>query len=136
MDIKNVVSVERTLCDYVKVRTYNHGTIVLRSGDPWRKVRIIGPARLEITDKCEDRNHLYTAKLSFSRKDILETSDEPWAYRCTCADGSVYIIGCDRRPFPVTTHSQTLSENVTDSTLNRYDVEYNSREPIMRVAVL
>lgn len=130
MNIKNIVSVRRCLCESVVPNGSCASYSVVAPEGGWEKLDIIVPARLELSEKDEDKNRRYSAKLTFTTRNVLDEHERRWAYRCTCADGSIYIIGDKSRPFPVTTRTHNLSENPNDSSLPKYAVEFSDMKPI------
>lgn len=133
MNIKNVVSVERAAYGSVNVRAVR-GSVFLDAPDAvWDKLHIKIPAKLEFTEKNEENQRIYTARLTFSTFDELDSHDARYAYRVKCADGTVYIIGNSERPYAVTIKTQTLPDSFTGSPLPSYTVDYSNCVPVPKI---
>ena len=96
---------------------------------PLTNVPFKKPAQLTISDKADDGNRLYTAKLTFAT--VLE-----WLPKfnrvgvvCTAIDGTQYIIGNDRQPFPVCTQQQNHPDTYKESELTEVNVSWST--PLM-----
>ena len=99
--------------------------VKLPSGISWQSLKIKPHAQLSISDKVEDKNTVWTAKLVF--KTCEEFGDRGrWAYRCRLLDGRYRLVGSDERPYPVASVLENMPENVTDNQLNEVTVNWQS----------
>lgn len=99
--------------------------VKLPSGINWQPIAIKPHAQLSISDKVEDKNTVWTAKLVF--KTCEEFGDRGrWAYRCKLLDGRYRLIGDYERPYPVTSVLENMPENVTENQLNEVTVNWQS----------
>lgn len=99
--------------------------VKLPSGINWQPLAIKPHAQLSISDKVEDKNTVWTAKLVF--KTCEEFGDRGrWAYRCKLLDGRYRLIGDYERPYPVTSVLENMPENVTENQLNEVTVNWQS----------
>ena len=106
------------------LRVSNTG-VKLPSGINWQPLAIKPHAQLSISDKVEDRNTVWTAKLVF--KTCEELGDRGrWAYRCKLLDGRYCLIGTDERPYPVASVLENMPEKVTENQLNEVTVNWQS----------
>jgi len=90
------------------------------------------PAGLDISDKLEAGQRVYSAKLSFSSME--EFPRERVIYKATTADGKQYLIGTHERPYPVTSMVEPHPDKITDNQLFEVSVTYNSAFPIPYIA--
>ena len=124
--IQIITSLERTPVERLQGMTQVSATSVrLLPGISWQSLKIKPHAQLSISDKVEDGNTVWTAKLVF--KTCEEFGDRGrWAYRCKLLDGRYRLIGSDERPYPVASVLENMPENVTDNQLNEVTVNWQS----------
>ena len=119
-----ITSVERTLVTSLQGMTRISKTVVkLPSGIVWSPLDIKPHASLSITDKQEDKNTVWTAKLVFKTPNDLENR-EHYAYRVRLYDGRYRLIGSGERPYPVLSVVENMPENITENQLNEATVEW------------
>ena len=126
--IKIVMAVDRVPVTSLQGMTRISRTSVrLPSGISWEPLAVKPHAQLAISDKVEDKNRIWTAKLTF--KTCGELSDlEMYAYRCKLANGMYRLLGTDDRPYPVASISESMPENVKDNQLNEVSVNWQSTD--------
>ena len=99
--------------------------VSLPSGISWEELEIKPHAQLTISDRLEDKNRVWTAKLVF--KTCSEpVGGGPYAYRCRLTDGRYKLVGSDGRPYAVTTVNMTMPENITENQLVEVTVNWQS----------
>ena len=124
--IKIVTAVERTPVTSLQgMKFISKTTAQLPSGISWQPLEIKPHAQLTISDKVENKNNIWTAKLVFKTCQEFVDRDR-WAYRCRLLDGRYRLIGTDERPYPVASVSENRPENVTENQLNEVTVNYLS----------
>lgn len=124
--IKIVTAVERTPVTSLQgMKFISKITAQLPSGISWQPLEIKPHAQLTISDKVENKNNIWTAKLVFKTCQEFVDRDR-WAYRCRLLDGRYRLIGTDERPYPVASVSENMPENVTENQLNEVTVNYLS----------
>lgn len=124
--IKIVTAVDRVPVTSLQGMTRISKTSVrLPSGISWEPLTIKPHAQLTISDKVEDKNRIWTAKLSFKTCEELRDL-ELYAYRCRLSNGQYRLIGNDERPYPVTSVAESMPENITDNQLNEVTVNWSS----------
>lgn len=129
--VRKVISVSRCPIRLLPPVVFtSDNTARLLSTSDWERLCIKVPAELSITTKTEDKARLWTAKLTFTTPDDSPIR-ERYAWLCTLADGSVLLIGTDKRPFPVVETAHTISSK-SDSTseLPEVTVTYTSPRPL------
>lgn len=92
----------------------------------WENVTFKRPAKLEITEKVDDKVRTYTHKLTYSTcEDDIET-DTIYAYLVTDIDGRKRLLGIPSRPYPIATVSEVHPDSYGTSTLNEVAVSWTS----------
>lgn len=102
------------------------GKVKLPDNVTWTLVMIQVPGKLTIIDKVEDKNKVYTSTLSFRTCDHLPDYGHN-VYKVALADGRQLLLGSADRPYPVTTISESMPDNFTDSQLNEVTVTLTSK---------
>lgn len=83
----------------------------------WGRVKCQKPAKLEIVDKLEGGQRVYTHKLTLRIPDDDLDMSEPYAYLVTDVDSNKYLIGVGGRPYPVITMSDVHPDSYGSSTM-------------------
>lgn len=99
--------------------------VVIPDHDSWHPIKIQVPGKLTINNKVEDKNSLIATSLTFRTCEALTADGHP-VYRVSLADGRQLLIGSSTRPYPVTTITESMPENLTDSQLNEVTVTLSS----------
>ena len=124
--IKIVTKVERTPIASISGLTLISKTKVrLPSGITWQPLSVKRHALLTISDKTEDKNTVWTAKLVFKTCEEFGDRDR-YAYRVKFLNGSYRLIGSDERPYPIASVVENMPENVTENQLNEVTVSWQS----------
>lgn len=124
--IKNIISVERIYHSSLSgIRTINTRLVLLPSDLVWQNITCKIPASLVISDKDDDNNTIYTAKLIFKTCEDLDYRKH-YCYRCKTADGHYLLIGTDERPYPKTNVQENYPDNLSDNQMKDVTVEYSS----------
>lgn len=122
----NIISIDRTpVGSLLGLRRVGAASVSLSANTPWERLDIRVPARLTVTDKIEEGVRMHTAQLVFRTCADVDRR-ERMAYRATSADGRQYLIGSDRRPYPVATVSENHPDNMADNMLPEVTVSYTS----------
>ena len=132
--IKIITAVERIpVTSLSGMKRLSETTVRLPYGISWIPLAVKPHAQLTISDKAEDKNTVWTAKLVFKTcEEIAERNH--WAYRCRLIDGRYRLIGTDERPYPVTSVSESIPERVTENQLSEVTVTWNSDQYIPYIA--
>lgn len=103
------------------------------SGSPeWEKLNIRVPAELVISSKTEDKQPVYTAKLTFVFCGE-RYERQRFIYMAVLADGEKIIIGSDARPYPVSESSEEHSSGDSSNQQLEVSVTYSSHMEIARL---
>ena len=133
--IKIITAVERTPVENLSGTVQVSKTSVrIPNGVSWQPIKIKPHAQLTISDKVEDKNTVWNAKLVFK---TCETMDDRgrYAYRCRMLDGSYRLIGSSERPYPVASVTENMPEAVTENQLNEVTVSWQSTHFIPLIAL-
>lgn len=124
--IKIITQVDRIpVTSLVEMTRLSKTEVRLPHNITWQPLAVKPHAQLSITDKQEDKNTVWTAKLTF--KTCEEFDDrEKYAYRCRLTDGKYRLIGTDERPYPMVSVVESMPENVKDNQLNEVTVDWQS----------
>lgn len=109
------------------VEWIGYGAVNIPDDLDWQDVDIKVPARLAINNKVEDKQLVHQIQLTFLTCSWNQDARH-WCYLVGLADGTFSLIGTGSRPYPVTTSSQSLSDNVADSQLVEVSVSLSSRD--------
>lgn len=124
--IKIVTAVERTPATILQEMTRISKTEVrIPSGVSWETLKIKPHAQLTLSNKKEDGNTVWTAKLVFKTCEEF-SSIERYAFRCRLSDGRYCLIGTNERPYPVVNVVISMPENVTENQLTEVTVNWQS----------
>lgn len=109
------------------------GKVTLPQELRWTPVIIEVPARLTINNKVEDKDMAWQSTLVFRTCEDISTRGHK-VYRVSMADGTQLLIGSDQRPYPVTTVTSSLPDNMTDTQLNEVTVTLTSVQKPPQIA--
>ena len=124
--IRIVTKVERTpIRNLDGLTRISETEVSLPNNITWEPLNIKPHAQLSITDKQEDKNTVYDAKLVFKTFGDF-SKRKRWAYRCLLSNGQYRLIGSDDRPYPVTSVNENMPENVTENQLIEVTVNWKS----------
>lgn len=128
-----VLKVERTSCKRLSgmFRT-SPGKVIIPEGAGWQNIKIRPLASLQVSEKVEDKVHLYTATLKFYTCQRMEDRGND-AYRLTMMGCSHRLIGTSERPYPVMTIAESAPEKVTDNQWNEVTVTWTSQWQIPQI---
>ena len=127
---RNIIAIDRIRAGaIIGIQKISDSHVSISSLTSWESIPIKVPARLTLSEKIEDGVRIYTAQL------VFRTCEEPkdyrrMVYRCKTADGRFFLIGSNDRPYPVTTLTLNLPDNLTDSQLSEVTVNYSSASKI------
>ncbi len=126
--IYSVIKIERCRCSLVRMEQYGDQAVVTSHFfQPVEGLNV--PAKMTFDEEVEDKETIYTSELTFSTCSEINHEGNRWAYRITLADGTVYIMGSYRRPFPITTKKRTMGP-VTGSQIPQYTVLLRNIVPL------
>ena len=87
--------------------------------------------KLEISEKKEGGQRIYTAKLTFKAADDTLSSLDRKVFYALDINDMVWILGSQTRPYPIVTKSVSLPESAQDNQLNSFQIDYSTILPIL-----
>lgn len=128
-----IISIDRCLAsDMPDVLRTSSRVIIPMDAIPWIPIPIKVPASLNISDKLDNGQRIYSAQLAF--KTPSDYPRERMVYRATAVNGKQYLIGTRERPFPVTSVVEPHPDRITDNQLLEVTVTFSSAYKILYIA--
>ena len=87
--------------------------------------------KLEISEKKEGGQRVYTVKLTLKTTDDTLSSLDRKVFYALDINDMVWILGSKNRPYPIVTKSVSLPESAQDNQLNTFQIDYSSTLPIL-----
>ena len=87
--------------------------------------------KLEISEKKEGGQRIYTVKLTLKTTDDTLSSLDRKVFYALDINDMVWILGSQTRPYPIVTKSVSLPESAQDNQLNTFQIDYSSILPIL-----
>lgn len=127
MNLNNIVKISvvpsHQLIGYSRISdseaSYNEDTF-------FSALEIKQPAQLTITDKIEDKQRIYTSKLTFKICKKWIRNAHHISFLVESMSGQKYLIGTDTHPYPIITQQEIHPDNYKDNQLTEVNVTYNS----------
>lgn len=108
-------------------------SIYLKGSVRFEKVEIIGLASVEVTDKIENKQRVYTTKLVFKTRHDQGFHKERSCYRLTSVTGKQYILGTKERPYPLFNSTDIIPNSPEDKTGCTCTVTYTNLFSLLSV---
>ena len=87
--------------------------------------------KLEISEKIEGGQRIYSAKLTLKTTDDTLYSLYHKVFYALDINGMVWILGSQTRPYPIVSRSVSLPESAQDNQLNSFQIDYSTILPIL-----
>lgn len=87
--------------------------------------------KLEISEKKEGGQRIYTVKLTLKTTDDTLASLDRKVFYALDINDMVWILGSQTRPYPIVTKSVSLPESSQDNQLNSFQIDYSTILPIL-----
>lgn len=128
MELNNIIKVSRIdtilVSDFFRIQRMK---AMIGNEEAFQPIKCMKtPASLSVTDKIEDGQHIYTAKLVMQVSGGMLPNVDRQTWIAETVDGVRYLIGTDSRPYPVTLQQETHPGNYSDSQLTEVTVTYSS----------
>lgn len=87
--------------------------------------------KLEISEKIEGGQRIYSAKLTLRTTDDTLYSLYHKVFYALDINGMVWILGSQTRPYPIVSRTVSLPESAQDNQLNSFQIDYSTFLPIL-----
>lgn len=138
MPLPHIITVHWTeayhLADVVTQR-YARPSALALSPVPWRRLPILGLAKLSATEEEKDGTRTHTTTLTAT---LCLTAFEPtrplrpMVYKLTAADGSEWLLGTCEAPFPLTTFRKSLADKPAGEQSVQLEAKLSGPLPLLR----
>ena len=109
----------------------NNNSVLLQIYRPFSILGTVGLSSVETGEKIENKVRIHTYKLIALLPERFEVGNKKLCFRVTTVSGERFLIGTDKRPFPIV----TFSENYPNSTSTRcgsiMTVTYSNTIPML-----
>lgn len=133
-NLLHIKTVEKCLVSEMETSVQvSHNEIFLKGISKFEKLDIIGLASVEVNDKTDNNQKIFTTKLVF--KTILrpELDQDRFCYRLTSVSGQKFILGTKERPFAVFTSTENYPGSETDKAGCTCTITYTNIFSLLRV---
>lgn len=133
-NLLHIKTVEKCLVSAMEtsMQVFNNG-IFLKESSGFEKLDIIGLASVEVTDKMDNNQKLFTTKLIFKTALRPELDLDRFCYRLTSVSGQEYILGTKERPYTVFTSTENYPGSTSDKAGCTCTVTYTNLFPLLTV---
>lgn len=128
MTTYHVTSLARIPCRALDTTVALGTNICITHTEPWEDLCIVTPAKLSVTAKMDDGQHVYTTKLVFASLKELRPMRR-FNYRIGLANGQQLLLAPTGRPYPTAELSLTLPDSFRSEMLPEYTIEATADTP-------
>lgn len=93
-------------------------------------------AQLSITDKIDNGQRVFSAKLTFKTTEPFLNDIDRKVFYAVDMNNKCYVIGSNDRPYPVATQSDDHPEKGSDEQLLTVSVSYETFTPIIYIGIV
>lgn len=91
------------------------GVVTISAFIPWRDLCAVGISSLSEDTKVEGGVRTVESTLTATLAARVKFPTQPLAFRLECADGTVWLFGTGRKPFPVVVQNDQRAARVSDT---------------------
>ena len=99
------------------------------------KLEIVGLASVEIADKIENKERLFTSKLTVFLPDRLEVGNKKLCFRLRSVTGECFIMGTGSRPYALLTSTRSCPDSPSSRCGNAMIATLTDTVPLLEVLV-
>ncbi len=99
----------------------------------FEKISTIGLSSVEISDKIENNQRVFTTKLTMTRCEKLLPGSKKYCFKVTTVTGSEFLIGSADKPYPVIENSESFPSSPGNKSGATVTVTYTSTIPMLAI---
>ncbi|MEG2599643.1 MAG: hypothetical protein RSA66_09240 [Muribaculaceae bacterium] len=104
----------------------DNNEVILKYPRNFQKLQTVGLTSVEVSDKIDNRNRIFTVKMQAFLPSIFEVQHRNLSFRITTASGEQYLIGTNVHPYAVVTINDKFPSSVTEKVGCLLNVEYSN----------
>lgn len=125
--IRNIVKVEVIESRWLQnIRIINNQDVFLNYYRNFTKLPTSGLSSIELSDRVENNNHLYTIKLQALLTESFFVNNRKLSFRATTASGESFLIGTNESPYSTVTIVDKYPSSVSEKSGCFLTVEYTN----------
>lgn len=109
----------------------NSSSILLQIYRPFSKLETVGLSSVETSEKIENKVRIYTYKLTALLPETFEVGNRKLCFRVTTISGEQFLIGTDKRPFPIVTFNENYPNSTSARCGSTMTVTYSNIIPML-----
>lgn len=109
----------------------NDNSILLQIYRPFSILDTVGLSSVETSDKIENKVRIHTSKLTALLPERFEVGNKKLCFRVTTVSGERFLIGTDKRPFPIITFSENYPNSASIRCGSTMTVTYSNTIPML-----
>ena len=134
MELQHIIRVEVIEASAINIIDIDADIVCLLGMPQFEELNIRKPASLSISTEKRDGTLMSTATLAFHTCQSILQKNHRYAFLCTAANGTRYLLGRAERPYPVFSTSKNLAADFNSSQLTQVTVNYTCDGYIPTVA--
>lgn len=109
----------------------NDNSILLQIYRPFSILDTVGLSSVETSEKIENKVRIHTSKLTALLSEGFEVGNKKLCFRVTTVSGERFLIGTDKRPFPIVTFSENYPSSTSTRCGSTMTVTYSNTIPML-----
>lgn len=109
----------------------NDNSILLQVYRPFSVLNTVGLSSVEKSEKIENKVRIHTSKLTALLPEDFEVGNKKLCFRVTTVSGKQYLIGTDKRPFPIVTFNENYPNTASTKCGSTMTVTYSNTIPML-----
>ncbi len=109
----------------------NDNSILLQIYRPFSILDTVGLSSVETSEKIENKVRIHTSKLTALLPEGFEVGNKKLCFRVTTVSGERFLIGTDKRPFPIVTFSENYPNSTSTRCGSTMTVTYSNTIPML-----
>lgn len=109
----------------------NDDSILLQMYRPFSVLDTVGLSSVETSEKIENKVRIHTSKLTALLPEGLKVGNKKLCFRVTTVSGQQYLIGTDKKPFPIVTFNENYPNSASTKCGSTMTVTYSNTIPML-----